>query len=67
MIRDRIVVGIRDTKLSEKLQLNSELTLDRVMTEVRQSETVRKQQALLRGESQSTMGDTLPVGAILRR
>lgn len=27
MIRDRIVVGIRDSSLSEKLQLDAELTL----------------------------------------
>ena len=29
MIRDRLVVGIRDTVLSEKLQLDAELTLEK--------------------------------------
>ena len=35
LIRDRIVVGIRDSKLSEKLQLDSELTLEKAITKVR--------------------------------
>ena len=29
MIRDRLVVGIRDTSLSERMQMESDLTLDR--------------------------------------
>ena len=40
MIRDRIVVGIRDMNLSELL-LESVLTLDKAITEVFQSETIR--------------------------
>ena len=32
MIRDRLVVGIRDSKLSEKLQLDDALTLERAVT-----------------------------------
>ena len=35
MIRDRIVVGIRNAPLSEKLQLDSELTLEKAVTQVR--------------------------------
>lgn len=48
LIRDRLVVGLRDARLSEKLQLNPELTLERAVTEVRQSENVKKQQNTLR-------------------
>lgn len=48
MIRDRIVVGIRDEALSERLQLDSELTLEKAKTLVRQREAVHEQQALLR-------------------
>ena len=48
MIRDRIVVGIRDGPLSQKLQLESDLTLERAKTLVRQREAVHEQQALLR-------------------
>ena len=35
-LRDHIVVGIRDTALSERLQLDPDLTLDKVKREVRQ-------------------------------
>ncbi len=52
MIRDRIVVGIRDSKLSEKLQMDAGLTLDLAVTALRQSEAVKKQQATLRGQLQ---------------
>ena len=49
LIRDRIVVGLKDKKLSEKLQLDSKLTLEKVVTQARQSETVKKQQDILQG------------------
>ena len=32
MIRDRIVVGIQDAKLSEKMQLDPDLTLEKAVT-----------------------------------
>ena len=35
MIRDRIVVGLLDAKLSEKLQLDAELTLTKAVTQAR--------------------------------
>ncbi|XP_036329901.1 uncharacterized protein K02A2.6-like [Rhagoletis pomonella] len=44
MIRDKIVVGVRDRKLSEKLQLVTDLTLEKAVAEVRQHQAVRKQQ-----------------------
>ena len=49
MIRDRIVVGIRDSALSERLQLDPDLTLEKAKTLVRQREAVHEQQAILRG------------------
>ena len=36
MIRDRLVVGIRDTMLSERLQLDPKLTLESAKKAVRQ-------------------------------
>ena len=51
MIRDRIVVGLRDSALSEKLQLESELTLEKANTLAHNRESVRKQQLLLRGDT----------------
>eukprot|EP00731_Ephydatia_muelleri_P000002 Em0001g2a len=47
MIRDRLVVGLRDANLSEKLQLDSELTLEKAIAMARQSESVKLQQATL--------------------
>ena len=56
MIRDRIVVGLQDASLSEKLQLDPELTLQNAITKVQQYETVKKQQATVRGETTSVDG-----------
>ena len=36
MTRDRIVVGLRDSSLSEKLQLEAHLTLEKAITSARQ-------------------------------
>lgn len=49
LIRDKIVVGIRDNKLSERLQLDHDLTLTKAVTQVRQAKQVRLQQDTLRG------------------
>ena len=49
MIRDRIVVGLLDSRLSEKLQMDSELTLEKAINATRQSELVKKQQSVVRG------------------
>ena len=42
MIRDRIVVKIQDISFSEKLQLESNLTLEAAVMTVRQRESVKK-------------------------
>ena len=47
MIRDRIVVGLKDVKLSERLQTDPDLTLQKAVQQARQSEAVKKQQALI--------------------
>ena len=62
MVRDRIVVGIRNAALSEKLQLDAELTLEKAVTYVRQSETVKQQQTLLRDGN--TMKPDTVIGAV---
>ncbi|KAJ8369821.1 hypothetical protein SKAU_G00098490 [Synaphobranchus kaupii] len=45
LIRDRLVVGLKNTALSEKLQLERDLTLQSAIMKVRQSEEVRRQQS----------------------
>lgn len=49
MIRDRLVVGIRDTSLSQQLQIDSELTLEKAKQRIRQREAVSEQQRELKG------------------
>ena len=54
MIRDRIVVGIRDSTQFLRLQLNEKLTLDDTVTQAREAELIKEQQPLLRGEQKAT-------------
>ena len=67
MIRDQIVVGIRDSNLSEKLQLDDKLTLETAIQRVLKSETIKQQQSLLRKEQQSGNMDDIPIGSIRKR
>ncbi|UYV72447.1 hypothetical protein LAZ67_9003186, partial [Cordylochernes scorpioides] len=53
LIRDRIVVGVRDKALSERMQLDSELTLEKAVKMVRQQEAVQQQQVDLQRPSTS--------------
>ena len=48
MIRDRLVVGLRDPNLSLKLQMDSRLTLKTAVIMASQNEMVRKQQSVVR-------------------
>jgi transposase InsO family protein len=57
MIRDRIVVGVRDRRLSEKLQLDNSLTLEKAIGSARQSEAVKREQQELHGEEQKPQID----------
>ena len=53
MVRDRIVVGLKDKTLSEKLQLEADLTLEKAINQARQKELVRQQQGIIRQEGPS--------------
>lgn len=50
LIRDRIVVGIQDMKVSERLQLQKDLTLNDAILTVRQAELQSSQNKILRSE-----------------
>ena len=54
MIRDRLVMGIRDAVLSQQLQLNADLTLEKAKKKIRQREAVGEQSKELKG---ATEGD----------
>ena len=53
MIRDRLVVGIRDKSLSERLQMESDLTLEKAKKLIRQSEAVQQQQGILKTSNET--------------
>jgi len=48
LIQDRLVIGICDSTLSERLQMEVELTLEKAKCLICQRETVQEQQAILR-------------------
>ena len=54
MLCDRLVVGIRDTALSERLQMDPNLTLDKAMKSIRQREAVKEQHQQLQGGSKTS-------------
>ena len=54
LIRDRIVVGIRNQALSEQLQSDPELTLEKAKTLVRQREAIHDQQQFLKPSSDAS-------------
>ena len=53
LVRDRLVVGLRDIKLKEKLQLTTDLTLDKALDISRQHEQIKEQM-----KSQQATGDS---------
>ncbi|UYV67708.1 hypothetical protein LAZ67_5001667 [Cordylochernes scorpioides] len=59
MIRDRLVVGVKNFNLSEKLQLESELTLEKAIQIVRQSESVKNQQKEIRQDTEKRNVDVI--------
>ena len=60
MIHDRFVVGIRDTALAEKMQMDAKLTLETAKKSVRQREAVHEQQRALKGTSDSNLDAICP-------
>ena len=54
LIRDRIVVGVRNRQLAEKMQLDDSLTLEKAIKMARQHEAVKRQQRDLRGDAKNT-------------
>ena len=57
MIRDRLFVGIRDTALSEKLQMDADLMLEKAKKSIRKQEAIHEHQGILIGNRTSTKFD----------
>ena len=60
LIRDRIVVGLRSPALSEKLQRDADLTLEKAMQIAREYEAIKKQQTLIRNDFQDDKSEHKP-------
>ena len=56
LIRDWFVVGIRDSSISQRLQLDPELTLEKAQTIIRQKEAVKDQQETLKSSNLESGG-----------
>ena len=71
MIRDRLVVGIRDGVLSERLQMEADLTLEKAKMMIRQRKTVHEQQSALKGATEpnnvATINNARTTGGQQRR
>lgn len=67
LIRDRIVVGVSDSSLSEKLQAKSDLTLRDAILAVKQNERVTQQSKIIRGGEKSECNEDNLVNRIQRR
>ena len=65
IIRDRIVVGLLNGKISEKLHLDPDLTLTKAIYKARQSESVKKQQVLMRNDFKES--DEINAGELTKR
>lgn len=55
LLRDRLVVGIADKKLSEQLQMDADLTLEKAKKIIRQKEAVHEQSSDLMGRSNPSL------------
>ncbi|XP_067943316.1 uncharacterized protein [Watersipora subatra] len=51
LIRDRLVVGVTEDKLSEKLQADADLTLDEAVMIARRFESAKQAQSVVRGSA----------------
>lgn len=51
MVHDRLVVGLQNAALSEKLQMDADLSLQTAISSACQREAVKQQQPVVRGES----------------
>ena len=50
LIRDRIVIGIQDVQTSERMQLTSDLTIEKALSMARQAEIQMKESKVIRKE-----------------
>lgn len=49
------MVGLADTRLSERMQMEKDLDLDKAINMARQSEEIKKQQTILRSDASGVL------------
>jgi len=64
LVRDRIVVGLRNKRLSEQLQLEKDLTLAQAEQKVRQAEKVKQQQQVVQSAGQHNLKMMVDIEAV---
>ena len=57
LICDRLVVGIRDQSLSQQLQMDPDLTIEKAKKHTRKKEAVRQQSDILKGKPDKPISD----------
>ena len=62
-IRDRLVVGIKNNSLSEQLQMDADLTLEKAKKAIRQKEAVHGQQSVLNNDTTASPIDAVKSGS----
>ena len=55
MLRDRLVVGIQDLTLAEKLQTDPKLTLEKAKTMIRQKAAAKEHRRELQGDKEAAL------------
>ena len=66
LVRDRLVVGLSDARLSERMQMEKDLDLEKAINMARQSEEIKKQQSTLRSDSGTVQMDVSSVDRVFR-
>lgn len=66
LIRDRPVVGLLDKRLSVRMQMDPDLTLERAINMARQMEEMKRQQSSLLGDTRSEASDIKSVDRVYK-
>ena len=67
VIRDRLVIGIRDAQLSKRMQMDPELTLEKAKKLVRQAEAVNEENQTLTGEKGESKSNPIQIDVVQKR
>eukprot|EP00117_Sycon_ciliatum_P016581 scpid41840/ scgid0554/ Retrovirus-related Pol polyprotein from transposon opus; Protease; Reverse transcriptase; Endonuclease len=55
MLRDRLIAGLAEARLSERLHLDSDMTLEKALAQARQSAAIKEQQTTVRAAADQSL------------